>query len=298
MIRVTEKLIQPLVTVIIPVYRDWDRLRLGLDALARQSLPQSEFEVIVANNEAEVCAPPFDLRPNMRIVHVPKPGSYAARNAALAVAQGEYIAFTDSDCIPAENWLETGLAYLRANPAVRITGPVPVHREPGTGRLVFLYEFHTAFKQKQIASLGRCATANLMVSRSLFDEVGPFDERLLSGGDADWGERAQRAGIPLHYLEDFVVSHPARPTLSDIVRKKRRLAGAMAQRTGYVTWRYVLLRTLPPFGHFRQHVLRSGRGRLRMVDKLALFFIHWRLQWADALEFLRVRKGWKAANRS
>lgn len=288
----------PLISVIIPVYRDWERLRLCLGALARQDLPATDFEVIVADNEAEHHPPPLELGSNMRLIHEPKPGSYAARNTALAIARGRYVAFTDSDCIPSPDWLRTGLEYLEANPGVRLTGPVPIHREEGTGRLVFLYEFHTAFKQKQVASLGRCATANLMVARSVFDSVGPFDERLLSGGDSDWGERAQRAGIPLYYLEDFAVSHPARSTLAEIVRKKRRLAGAMAQRRGYATWRYLVLRLMPPFAHFNQHVLKSGRGRIGLLDMMALFLIHWRLQWADGIEFLRVRRGWKRPNRS
>ncbi|WP_114952856.1 glycosyltransferase family 2 protein [Sphingosinicella terrae] len=288
----------PLVTVIIPVYRDWERLELCLGALAKQSLPASDFEVIVANNESQERVAPVALPPNCRIIHEPKPGSYAARNSALRVARGQYLAFTDSDCIPAPRWLEAGLIHLQANPDARITGPVPIFREEGTPRLVFLYEFHTAFKQKQIASLGRCATANLMVPRSVFDRVGPFDERLLSGGDADWGERAKDAGIPLHYVEGFLVAHPARSTFDAIVRKKRRLAGAMAQRKGYSTWRYVARRMLPPFRQFRQYVLQSGRGRLGSVDAFALFFIHWSLQWADAFEFVRVRQGWKSPNRS
>ena len=43
----------PRVSVIIPVYRDWDHLRLCLDALERQTMSKDEYEIIVANNEAE-----------------------------------------------------------------------------------------------------------------------------------------------------------------------------------------------------------------------------------------------------
>jgi GT2 family glycosyltransferase len=289
---------QPRISVIIPVYRDWSRLASCLDALAGQTLSASDFEIIVANNEATNDPPPFDLPGNARIVHEPRPGSYAARNAAIAVARGRHFAFTDSDCIPAPDWLETGLRYLTETPDLRLTGPIPVFREAGTRRLVYLYEFHTAFKQKQIATLGHCATANMMVSRETFDRVGPFNEKLVSGGDAEWGDRAHRDGIGLFYAEDFIVSHPARRTLGEILRKQRRLAGSMAQRKGYPTFRYFVRRMLPPVAHFNQRIVGSGRGRLAPVDKAALFLVHWRVQVADAFEYLKVSKGWKGANRT
>jgi cellulose synthase/poly-beta-1,6-N-acetylglucosamine synthase-like glycosyltransferase len=57
------------VSVIIPTYKDWDRLGLCLDALAQQQFPASEFEVIVVNNNTEDQVPgSLVLRDNCKIV--------------------------------------------------------------------------------------------------------------------------------------------------------------------------------------------------------------------------------------
>ena len=98
-------------TVIIPTYKDWPRLQMCLDALALQSLPAAEFEVLVANNN-RVADLPADLRlaANVQVIWAEQPGSYAARNAVLPHAKGEVLFFTDSDCIPDPDWLRLGVA--------------------------------------------------------------------------------------------------------------------------------------------------------------------------------------------
>ena len=287
-----------LISVIIPVYQDWERLALCLDALERQTLSAGDWEIIVANNEPTGAVPPLRLPANARIVHEPRPGSYAARNRAVALSSGRFLAFTDSDCVPQPQWLASALARLEAEPEARVTGPVPVFREPGTNRFVYVYEFHTAFRQKLAVGLGKCATANLVVARSVFEAVGPFDENLVSGGDTEWGERAHVLGVPIHYDERVAVEHPARRSLAEIIRKKRRLAGSLAQRKSYPPWRYFLYRLLPPFRHYYRTFIGFRRGPINPLDAFVLFFVHWLGQLAEGQEFLFVRKGWKRPNRS
>jgi GT2 family glycosyltransferase len=286
------------VSVIIPVFQDWDRLALCLDALERQTLEAREFEIIIANNEPVGRARPLRLPANAQTVHEPRPGSYAARNRAVALSQGRFLAFTDSDCVPRPQWLESALAILEAEPAARVTGPIPVFREPGTNRFVYVYEFHTAFRQELAVGLGKCATANLLVARNVFDAVGPFNGTLASGGDTEWGERAHALGVPIRYDARVAVEHPARRSVAEIIRKKRRIAGSLAQRKSYPAWRYFLYRLLPPFRHYYRNFIGFRRGPIRALDIVVLFFLHWLGQLAEGQEFLFVRKGWKSPNRS
>src|SRR5690606_10317828 len=98
--------------VIVPVYRDWTGLSRCLDALSRQSYPRTAFEVIVANNDPRSDVPSAIREREALIVDQKIPGSYAARNKAVEHASGEILAFTDSDCTPADDWLERGVQRL------------------------------------------------------------------------------------------------------------------------------------------------------------------------------------------
>ena len=286
------------VSVIIPVYRDWARLGSCLDALARQTLDADAFEIVLANNEPDAPCLLERLPANVRIVDEARPGSYAARNTAIAAAAGRVLAFTDSDCLPDPGWLERALRLLEAEPGLRVTGPIPVFREPGSSYLAFVYDFHTAFKQAQAVARGSCATANLVVARDVFDRVGLFNADLVSGGDTEWGERAHRAGVPIRYDEGVRVAHPARRSLAEIIRKKRRVAGSEAQRKSYPTFWYVLFKLLPPFHNYSRAVFATRRGPVRPLDRFMLFFVHWAGGIVEAQEFLFVRRGWKRPNRS
>ena len=94
------------VSVIIPVLNDAPRLRTCLDALESQTF-DLPFEVLVVNNgSSDDPASVLRAFPAARLLHEQQRSSYAARNTGVRQARGEVLAFTDSDCIPAEDWLE------------------------------------------------------------------------------------------------------------------------------------------------------------------------------------------------
>ncbi|WP_308873672.1 glycosyltransferase [Thiothrix subterranea] len=111
------------VSIIVPTYRDWHRLKLCVNALTAQSYPSNAFEVIIINNDPDDHESNLNLPENFRLIVESKPGSYAARNAALALATGEIIAFTDSDCIPDKEWIKNAIARLDAG-AERVAGRI------------------------------------------------------------------------------------------------------------------------------------------------------------------------------
>jgi glycosyltransferase involved in cell wall biosynthesis len=83
------------VSVIIPVYRDWDMLQNCLNHLSNQSYPKDTFEIIIVNNDQDSVPPQNFIFPsNSTIVIEAIPGSYAARNTGIMVATSEIIAFT------------------------------------------------------------------------------------------------------------------------------------------------------------------------------------------------------------
>lgn len=209
------------ISVIVPVYRDWDSLATCLKHLSRQTLPADQFEIIVVDNDIEGKALD-DRPPGIRYLHHPLGFSYAARNAGLAIATGVNIAFTDSDCRPEPNWLSSGLAVLNSGEADLVAGRISLFSR--NDNLSAFYDRAFAFKQEQYVKNNTAATANLFVRRRVIDTLGGFDSARESGGDFDFCRRAVSSGFRLIYCNDAVVGHPTRDNLSELFKKNRRVA--------------------------------------------------------------------------
>lgn len=215
-----------LVSVIIPVFNDAERLSRCLAALAHQSIATSIFEVVVVDNGSDrpLSTDPADYPFRLLLQTCEVRGSYAARNAGVSVANGFALAFTDADCIPDVTWLERGIAALVSDDAVvggrvEVLSPVP---RTATG----MYQHLTGFYQRQnIEQRSFSVTANMFCQRAFFHRVGEFDERLLSGGDREWGLRARSARAEFVYAHDAVVMTPPRVSIRAAIRQARRTAG-------------------------------------------------------------------------
>src|SRR5688572_2788795 len=117
---------QPFVSVVVPVRNDAARLRTCVAALRVQSYPSNRYEIIVDDNAShEPVVLEHRELPITRVVRNEGPGSYAARNAGIAASCGDVLAFTDSDCVPAAEWLEKAVARLTAaGPGTALGGRV------------------------------------------------------------------------------------------------------------------------------------------------------------------------------
>jgi len=271
----------PRVSVIVPTYRDWDRLGLLMSSLAAQDCPPGGFEVIVVNNDSGE-APPATLAlpPNARMLTEGRKGAYAARNAGLAVAKGEILLFTDSDCVADAGWVREAAAFLDARPNVsRLGGRIDL--APSADPTVAdVYEAAFAFPQERYVAAGWAPTANMGTRRLVLEAVGPFDDAHYSGGDKEWGLRTEAAGFGIGYADRAAVTHPPR-TASEILRKRRRIAGAMLNRDIAAKGRLRLVpgwlfklfkRLMPPTRQIRQLARVEG---FPVTLKIATYFFIW-----------------------
>ncbi len=156
-----------------------------------------------------------------------KTGSYAARNTAISHAKGKYVAFLDADCLPSETWLENGIEAISNTPDSIIGGNIEI-LFPKTA--VGKYQYMVGFFQKQNIELKNfSATANLFVESSVLEQVGLFNDALLSGGDREWCWRAHEIGFKTVYCDSAKVFTSPRETLPSAIRQTRRVAGGRYQ---------------------------------------------------------------------
>lgn len=289
-----EEIEVPIITVIIPTYHDWDRLQLCLNALQNQSLPEKDIEIIVVNNN------PYDLVPdtlyipsNAKIINEGKPGSYAARNKAVREAQGTFLAFTDSDCIPDKDWLSNALEIFSSDQNIsRIGGKVSIFCENEKNRTpAELYDLLFAFQQKKaVNKLGYSVTANLIVRKEDFLSVGYFNDKLFSGGDHEWNMRAKEKELSIVYAPDVIVNHPARKTIAELEKKRRRVVGSWKVSEGFFKYTkkciYLFLaRVIKP----SVEILKNRKINFSEKLKLIKLVIHLYIATID--EYNKLRRG-------
>ncbi len=290
-------------SVIIPVYNDADRLKLCLDALAEQNVDRDSFEVIIVDNGSK--EPPKELVESYsfcRFTEESKPGSYAARNRGLEIAQGSIIAFTDADCLPEPTWLEAGVGELDNDESCSMTGgPIVVFplddQKPTSAEL---YDIAFGLPQEHtMKQNGRVMTANLITRRSVFDKVGPFNSDLMSFGDQEWSGRVVDAGMKVTFVPDAVVRHPARYDVAGLVKQMRRHVGGMVdqkdkvrKRTGVSRFIYLAQRwILPDFRKIidaQRQLKKRGYGLTSWIRTVGV--ILW-LQYTGLFEYFRKRLG-------
>ncbi|WP_235108449.1 glycosyltransferase family A protein [Acaryochloris sp. 'Moss Beach'] len=179
------------VSVIVPVFNDTERLAYCLQALEQQTYSNHSYEVIVVDNASEDDVQAVVTKfSHAKVVVEPQRGSYAARNTGIAIAKGNILAFTDADCIPAPDWIEKGVQSLRDVPncglvAGRIEFSYQNPQQPNSIELCDSVLYLQQDLYLKHAKFG--ATANVFTYKSVFAEVGLFDQILKSGGDYEWG---------------------------------------------------------------------------------------------------------------
>lgn len=159
-------------------------------------------------------------------------GAVTGRNRALAQAQGEWVVFLDNDVVPRTRpWLERLRAALEGEPRAGIVGPKLIYPFPPyliqfaggavtpTGWVHFLGRGEPretpAFNQpREVQCL---ISACWMMSRRLYEELGPLDEGFnpLQFEDIDYCYRARHAGYKVLYLPSVEMYHFENVTSGD-----------------------------------------------------------------------------------
>lgn len=227
---------EPPVSVIIPVYNDPGGLAETLSALVSQTYP--DYEVVVVDNGSTDATPEVarafrDSHPELftLVSESEIQGSYAARNTGIraASAGSEVFAFLDADSTVAEDWLERALAAMDERDAAYMGCQVEIPREEGES-LVARYDRLTGFPvERYVREEGYAPTNCLLATRETLADVGGFDDRLVSGGDLEFGRRVRRSGRDLHYAPEVVVTHPPRSSLRSLLGKYARIGRGIEQ---------------------------------------------------------------------
>ena len=196
----------PRYSVIVAAYHSDTVIPECLAALRRQNT--TDFEVIVVNSSptdetARIVRQDF---PEVRLIESPvRLLPHAARNVGAAEARGALLVFTDADCRPEPNWLETLGKAANAGHEV-VCGSIDLEGSGYFAKGVHLCKYSFRSPQLGAGPTTIAGTANACYSRKAWNHVGPFDGSRFAG-DAMLSARAANAGLEPWFVPDAVVRH-------------------------------------------------------------------------------------------
>lgn len=208
------------ISVVIATYNRQNKLLACLTAVSQQTCPAFEIFVIddaSTDNTVSMVQSHFPLVSLLQ-QHKNR-GPATARNLGIKAAKGSIIVFTDDDCIPPINWLETLQTGFHRHPnAVGVSG-----FQAPTQEMIQKNIYARAENVKRLHKWGESAlreqfggyevpgfgTNNAAYKRSILMEINGFDESfpVAAGEDADLKLRITQEGYRLLYVPLQVEHH-------------------------------------------------------------------------------------------
>lgn len=200
------------ITIVIPVKDNQNGIDFFLtEFLATHSKDNFPKEIIIVDNNStpkiEISRTEFPIP--VRLLTCSKIGPASARNFGVQHSQTDWILFTDSDCVPTSDFLA---GYLKVqNGSVGYAGNIKAHGQDIISKYYEQQEILMPPKVYERPNEPRpdyLVTANCLVWRTAFDQVGGFNEAIeIAGGeDIDLGFKLLNIG-QLTYAFDSIAKH-------------------------------------------------------------------------------------------
>lgn len=216
----------PRASVVVPVLdaaEDIDRL---LDSLEALDYPRDRLDLVVVDNGSrDGTMERLARRSSIRLLRETRiKSSYAARNRGVEAATGEWIAFTDADCVATADWLRRLLAPGIPGNTGAVAGEVlGLETARPVQRLTERYGIMRHAVTMPHKALPGFSTANVAVRGDLLRALGGFREDVRFFADMELAWRMQiAAGARLLFRPEAVVRHRHRRTWRALWRHGRQ----------------------------------------------------------------------------
>jgi glycosyltransferase involved in cell wall biosynthesis len=223
----------PSFSVVICTYRRPDLLRRALASALAQEYASDRYEVLVVDNEPseQTRAIVAEARPGSSVplsyFIEERNGLSAARNAGVARARGDFVAYLDDDASAAPHWLAAFASVVNQHGALVVGGRVELSLEHGLdeprwlegqyARGFFGLNYRDWGKTERVFRVRRplyLGGGNSVYAKRLFRDFGGFRTDLgRTGGSLMAAEETllnallERHDVPLYYSDDAVVDH-------------------------------------------------------------------------------------------
>lgn len=244
------------VSVIIPCFNEQSTIRLLLDALAVQTFPHNDMEIIIADGMSTddtrfVIETWKNQNPDLvvRIVENRKRNIPSGINRAIEAAEGEIIIRLDAHSIPNKNYIELCVGELLQERGDNVGGIwriVPGGSGPVARAIAAVAAHPLGVGGAQYRIGGEPKAVDTVpfgaFRRELVNQIGFFDETLLSNEDYEYNARIRKTGGVVWFDPEIQSTYIARSTIRDLALQYWR----------YGFWKLQMLRKYPRTIRLRQ----------------------------------------------
>lgn len=204
---------KPLVSIIIPVHNVEDTIEKCLESIFNLNYPN--YEVIIINDGSTDSTGKIlnKYKDKIKILETTGVGPSKARNIALKESKGEYVAFTDGDCVVDKEWLNNLLCGFKSEEIVGVGGTqLSPEDETEFGKMVtnFMRSLGLIDYMKSNSDNGYFVdhnpSCNVMYRKKIFEKV-EFREGLWPGEDVELDYRIKKLGYKLFFNPNAYVYH-------------------------------------------------------------------------------------------
>ena len=232
-------------SVMIPIRNEADFIYQTLSQCADQSLARQDYELMVVDGEsddatvAEVQRFARDYPDvHLTLLNNPKRRSSAARNLAVTHGQGDYLLLIDGHVyIPSQTLFHDMLRCAETTQAKVLGRPQP-QTPPGVTEF---QERVAICRGSSLAHSGESyiysdyegwvspLSVAIMYHRSVFDEVGLFDDNFDASEDVELNYRLEQAGYECYISPAFTVFYYPRSSLPSLFKQLTRYGEGRAR---------------------------------------------------------------------
>ncbi len=184
-----------IVSFIIPVFNEKEHIGPCLQSIWDLKIPKEQYEIIVMDNGSFDGTHEILKKLNVFYEVIENCHVSSLRNRGAAIAQGRFLAFIDADIQLSPYWAEKAISYMKTDEVVAV-GSFPRAPENSTwvGNAKDIHQ-RQRFLQKDPISVSWLPSANFLVRKKVFVEIGGFNENLETGEDVDLGYRLDPKGL-------------------------------------------------------------------------------------------------------
>ena len=187
------------ISVVIPVYNGARYLSECIESVCVQTLPVTEIIVVDDGSEDDTPSVAAVWGDRIRYLRISHGGPGRARNHGVESAAADVLAFLDSDDIWLSGKLELQMAMLSSDDT-----PAMVYGHVQQFVSSDLTSEEAAGLKFNPGPLAGPSASTLVIRKSDFDRVGPFDETLATGEFIEWNSRASDLGLKTFLVPDVI----------------------------------------------------------------------------------------------